>query len=274
MLVDSHCHLDFDDFEPDFDAVLDRAADAGVDTMVTICTQIAKFPRVRGIAERHKNIFCSVGVHPHSAEQEPHITAGQLIGLSSHPKVVGIGETGLDFFYDTSPRDIQEKLFRAHIAASRETSLPIIIHTREADADTIRILEEEYAVAPFPGLIHCFTASRELAERVLALNMYISLSGILTFKNAEDIRRTVKDVVPVERILVETDSPYLAPVPNRGKRNEPANTAHTASYLADMLGMDNDDFARQTTDNFYRLFWRAARFQNRSGQNPPPQGVT
>ncbi len=261
MLVDSHCHLDFDDFTLDFDDVLSRAADAGVDTMVTICTQIANFPRVRAIAEAHENIFCSVGVHPHSAEKEPHVSAQQLVGLSSHPKVVGIGETGLDFFYDKSPRDTQEALFRAHIAASRETGLPVIIHTRDADADTIRILEEEHRQASFPGLIHCFTATRELAERVLALGLYISLSGILTFKNAEDIRDTVRSVVPLDRMLVETDSPYLAPVPNRGKRNEPANTAHTAMYLADMLDMDHEAFAQQTTDNFHRLFWRVGRYQ-------------
>jgi len=271
MLVDSHCHLDFDDFEPDFGDVLNRAAEAGVDTMVTICTQIAKFPRVRGIAERNHNIFCSVGVHPHSAEKEPHVGVQQLVGLSNHPKVVGIGETGLDFYYDQSPRDTQETLFRAHIRAARETQLPIIVHTRDADTETIRILEEEYAQAPFPGLIHCFTASRELAQRVLALGFYISLSGILTFKNAQDIRDTVKAVVPLNRILVETDSPYLAPVPNRGKRNEPANTAHTAVYLADMLGIDHDEFAQQTTENFYRLFWRARVFQERWRQQATSQ---
>jgi TatD DNase family protein len=272
MLVDSHCHLDFDDFEPDFEDVLSRAAGAGVDTMVTICTQIAKFPRVRNIAERHKNIFCSVGVHPHSAEKEPHVSVQQLVGLSSHPKVVGIGETGLDFFYDKSPRDTQETLFRAHIAASRQTELPLIVHTRDADDDTLRILEEEYAHAPFPGLIHCFTATRELAERVLDLGFYISLSGILTFKNAEDIRATVKDLVPLNRILVETDAPYLAPVPNRGKRNEPANTAHTATYLAQMLGVDEAEFAHQTTENFYRLFWRARQYQSFIDQRQSDQG--
>ncbi len=257
MLIDSHCHLDFDDFSDDFDAMLERARDAGVAKMVTICTTIAKFPQVLAIAEAHDNIYCSVGVHPHSAEKEPDISAAQLIELAAHPKVVGIGETGLDFYYDKSPRDVQERLFRAHISAARETGLPIIVHTREADEDTLRILEDEHTKGAFPGLIHCFTASRELAERVLAIGFYISLSGILTFKNASDIRDTVCAVVPHDRILVETDAPYLAPIPNRGKRNEPAFTAHTANYVADMLGMDSDDFATRTTQNFHTLFNKA-----------------
>ncbi len=261
-LIDSHCHLDFEDFEGDFKDVLARAKTAGIQAMVTICTRVSNFPKVRAIAERHDNIFCSVGVHPHSAEKEPHVRAEQLIALSAHPKVVGIGETGLDFYYDQSPRDIQKLLFRQHIAASRDTGLPLIVHTRDADDETIRILEDEYhRVGPFPGLIHCFTASRELAERVINLGFYISLSGILTFKNAEGIRETVRDVVPVDRMLVETDSPYLAPVPNRGKRNEPAFTADTARYVADMLGMDEASFAQQTTANFCRLFSRFSKVQ-------------
>lgn len=254
MLIDSHCHLDFPEFAEDFDAVLARADEAGVAKMVTICTRIANFPGVSAIADAHDNIFCTVGVHPHSAESEPDITAATLINHANHPKVVGIGETGLDFFYDKSPRDIQERLFREHIAASRETGLPIIVHTRDADTDTIRILEEEYGNGAFPGLIHCFTASQQLAERVLDLGFYISLSGIVTFKNAADIRDTVKTVVPRDRILVETDAPYLAPMPNRGKRNEPAFTAHTAAYMADFLETDATEFAAQTTENFHRLF--------------------
>lgn len=254
MLIDSHCHLDFPEFEEDFSAVLARAKEAGIEKMVTICTRIANFPRVSAIADAHDNIFCSVGVHPHSAESEPDITAETLISHASHAKVVGIGETGLDFYYDKSPRGVQERLFREHIAAARETRLPIIIHTRDADIETIRILEEEYAKGAFPGLIHCFTASRELAERVLDLGFYISLSGIVTFKNAADIRDTVKAIVPHDRILVETDAPYLAPVPNRGKRNEPAFTAHTAAFMAEFLGLDPAAFAAQTTENFHRLF--------------------
>jgi len=258
MLIDSHCHLDFPEFEDDFDTMLARAEAAGIEQMVTICTQIANFPRVCAIAEAHDNIFCSVGVHPHSAEKEPDIDAKTLIELAEHPKVVGIGETGLDFFYDKSPRGVQETLFRQHIHAARETGLPIIIHTRDADDDTIRVLEDEHASGgAFPGLIHCFTASRELAERVLDLGLYISLSGIVTFKNAADIRETVKAVVPLDRILVETDAPYLAPVPNRGKRNEPAFTAHTAAYMADFLGKDHVTFAAATTENFNRLFTKA-----------------
>ncbi len=257
MLVDSHCHLDFPEFEEDFSDVLTRAKESGVEKMVTICTRIANFPRVSAIAESHDNIFCSVGVHPHSAESEPDITADILIKHADHAKVVGIGETGLDFYYDKSPRDVQERLFREHIAAARQTRLPIIIHTRDADDETIRILEEEYANGAFPGLIHCFTASRELAERVLDLGFYISLSGIVTFKNAADIRDTVESIVPIDRILVETDAPYLAPIPNRGKRNEPAFTAHTAAYIAEFLGLDISAFAAQTTENFHRLFAKA-----------------
>ncbi len=257
MLVDSHCHLDFPEFQDDFDAVLERAEQAGVGKMVTICTQVAKFPQVHAIASAHDNIYCSVGVHPHSAELEPEITADVLIGHAADEKVVGIGETGLDFFYDKSPRETQETLFREHIAAARETGLPLIVHTRDADNDTIRIMEEEHANGAFPGLIHCFTASRKLAERALDLGLYISLSGIVTFKNAEAIREVVETVVPMERILVETDAPYLAPVPKRGKRNEPAFTAHTAEYLAGLLKLNPDDFARQTTENFHRLFTKA-----------------
>lgn len=257
MLVDSHCHLDFPDFEEDFEAVLERAEYAGISKMVTICTQIAKFPKVHAIAKAHDNIYCSVGVHPHSAEIEPDITADILIEHATRNKVVGIGETGLDFFYDKSPRDIQERLFREHIAAARQTGLPLIVHTRDADNDTIRILEEEHANGAFPGLIHCFTASRKLAERVLELGLYISLSGIVTFKNAEAIRETIESVVPKDRMLVETDAPYLAPVPKRGKRNEPAFTAHTAEYVAKLLKMEPEAFYRQTTENFHRLFAKA-----------------
>lgn len=258
MLIDSHCHLDFPEFRDDFDDMLVRAGDAGIGKMVTICTRIANFPGVSAIAEAHDNIYCSVGVHPHSAESEPDVKAETLIELASHPKVVGIGETGLDFFYDKSPRAIQETLFREHIHAARVTNLPIIIHTRDADNDTIRVLEEEHAQdGPFPGLIHCFTASRKLAERVLDLGLYISLSGIMTFRNATEIRETVRAIVPLDRLLVETDAPYLAPVPKRGKRNEPAFTAHTAAYMADFLGHDQADFARATTENFHRLFTKA-----------------
>jgi TatD DNase family protein len=259
MLVDSHCHLDFDTFNEDFDAVLSRAAEAGVKTMLTIGTKLSKFPGVLAIAEAHENIFCSVGVHPHSAEDEPDTSVEQLLKLIEHPKVVGIGETGLDFYYDKSPRDIQETLFRKHIAASRETGLPLIIHARNADEDCMRILEDERTKGDFTGLLHCFTAGRELAERAVDMGLYISLSGIITFKTAADIAQIIKDVVPLDRILVETDAPYLAPVPYRGKRNEPAYTAHTAAFVANYLGVEYENFAAQTTENFFTLFTKATR---------------
>ncbi|MEQ8664167.1 MAG: TatD family hydrolase [Rhodospirillales bacterium] len=257
MLIDSHCHLDFPDFGDDFDEVLKRAREAGVGAMVTISTEIAKFPAVQAIAERHDNIFCSVGVHPHEAENDPGTTLDQLLGYASHPKVVGIGETGLDFYYEHSPREVQASLFRTHIAAARETGLPVIVHTRDADPETIDILRDEHAKGPFPGVIHCFTAGPELAQVALDAGLYISISGIVTFKKADEIRETVKSVVPMDRLLVETDSPYLAPVPKRGKRNEPAFTRHTADFLADMLGVAPDELEARTTENFKQLFAKA-----------------
>ena len=257
MLIDSHCHLDFPDFEEDFDGVLSRAAEAGIGAMVTISTEIAKFPAVRAIAERHDNIFCSVGVHPHEAEADPGTTLEQLLGYAEHPKVVGIGETGLDFYYEHSPREIQASLFRTHISAARETGLPVIVHTRDADPETIEILRDEHAKGAFPGVIHCFTAGPELAQAALDVGLYISISGIVTFKKADEIRETVKQHVPLDRLLVETDSPYLAPVPNRGKRNEPAFTRHTASFLAEMLDIAPEELETRTTANFKTLFAKA-----------------
>jgi TatD DNase family protein len=265
MLVDSHCHLDFDDFKDDFPEILTRAQQAGVQTMVSINTRISNFPELLAIAEAHEAIYCTVGVHPHSAEKEPETEPETLIALADHPKVIAIGETGLDFFYDKSPRDIQETLFRNHIAAARETGLPVIVHTRDADDDCMRILEDEQAKGAFTGLVHCFTAGPELAERALAMGFYISLSGIVTFKNASSITQTIKDLVPMDRILVETDAPYLAPMPHRGKRNEPAFTAHTAKFLASLLGVEYETFATETTNNFYRLFSKAQRVDKRTG---------
>lgn len=259
MLIDSHCHLDFPDFAEDFDAVLERAREAGIGAMVTISTQIAKFPQVLAIAEAHEHIFCSVGVHPHEAENDPGTTLDQLLGYTQHPKVVGIGETGLDFFYDHSPRDIQADLFRTHIAAARETGLPIIIHARDADDETIAILREEHAKGAFPGLIHCFTAGPALAEAAVELGLYISISGIVTFKKADELRNTIKTHAPVDRLLVETDSPYLAPVPKRGKRNEPSFTRHTADFLAEFLEMEPAELERCTTENFATLFSKAGK---------------
>ena len=204
--------------------------------MVTISTHLSKFPGVLAVAERFDNIFCSVGIHPHQAGTEKEVSVEELVELSQHHKVVGIGETGLDFFYEHSPRDIQERQFRTHIHAARETGLPLIVHTRDADTDTIRIMEEEHALGPFPGLIHCFSATQELAERMIAMGFYISFSGIVTFKKADELRDVAR-VIPAERILVETDSPYLAPIPQRGKRNEPAFTAFTAAKIAEVRGI-------------------------------------
>src|SRR6266850_1576532 len=228
MLVDSHCHLDFPDFAEERDAVIDRARAAGVGTMVTICTRLDEFPAVRAIAETDADIWCSVGVHPHEAADYAEITADDLAALAAHPRVIGIGETGLDFHYDHSPREVQERVFRTHIAAAQTSGLPLIIHAREADDGVARVLREERAP---PGVLHCFSSGRALAEAALDLGFYISISGIVTFKNAEELCAIVRDV-PLERLLVETDAPYLAPVPYRGRRNEPAYVATTAAAVA------------------------------------------
>lgn len=256
MLVDSHCHLDYPDFEDDLDEVLARAEDAGISHMLTICTQISKFEGVLALAEKYDHLFCSVGIHPHHAAEEPEVTADRLIDLAEHPKVVGFGETGLDFHYELSPRDVQERNFRAHITASREAGLPVIVHSRDADDDMARVLVDEHAKGAFPGLMHCFSSTPVLAEKALDIGFSISFSGIVTFKTADEVRETAKNV-PMERILVETDAPYLAPMPNRGKRNEPAYTALTAAQLADIKGLGADEFAKATTDNFFRLFTKA-----------------
>jgi len=257
MLVDSHCHLDFPDFADELDAVVARAGAAGVGCMVTICTRVREFERIAAVAERFDNVWCSVGLHPHDAAQEPELTAARLIELARHPKVVGIGETGLDFHYDQSPRDVQAEKFRAHIEAARVTGLPLIVHSRAADDETAEILREEMARGVFSGVMHCFSSGRGLADAAVELGLYISLSGILTFKKADDLRETAL-AMPLERLLVETDSPYLAPVPNRGKRNEPAFVAHTAARLAELRQLPAAELAATTTDNFFRLFRRAA----------------
>ena len=257
MLVDSHCHLDFPDFDNELDEVVARAGAAGVSHMLTICTHVTKFAQVRAVAGRFDNMWCTVGIHPHNAEAEPEVTAEQLIAYADDPKVVAFGETGLDFFYEHSPRARQERSFRAHIAAARETGLPIIIHTRDADDDMIRILREEGEQGAFPGVIHCFSSGPDVAATAVELGLYISISGIITFKKADDLRRTVRDV-PLDRLLVETDSPYLAPVPKRGKRNEPAFTAYTAAQLAELKDIDTPTLAQRTTENFFALFAKAA----------------
>jgi TatD DNase family protein len=256
MLIDTHCHLDFDDFATDRAAVLARAEAMGVKGMVTISTSLKTFPQVRAVAESAPQVFCTVGVHPHTAEAEQ-VDAATLIDLARHPKVVGIGETGLDYYYESSPRALQQANFRAHIVAAQATGLPLIVHARDADSDTMDLLEEAYQQQPFPGLIHCFTASRQLAERALAIGFSISISGIITFKTATSLRETVRDVVPPDRLLVETDAPYLAPIPHRGKRNEPAFVLHTAEAVAALKGLSVSDLARITTENARRIFHKA-----------------
>ena len=263
LLVDSHCHLDFPEFAEDIDGVLARAANAGIGMCVTICTRLSKFDQVLAVAERYDNVYCSVGVHPHEAETEGQRTADRLIELAAHPKVVGIGETGLDFYYDRSPRDRQAESFRAHIVAARETGLPLIVHSRDADTETADILADEMAKGAYPGVMHCFSSGRQLAEKAVELGMFISLSGIATFKTAEELRDIARDV-PLDRLLVETDAPFLAPVPYRGKRNEPAFVAETAGVVADLKGVSRDDLAVATTDNFFRLFTRADRARLRA----------
>lgn len=258
MLVDSHCHLDFDVFDEDRDETIQRARDAGVATMVTICTHVTRFERIRAIAESDANIWCTVGIHPHQAEEEPVVSVEDLVSRAAHPKVIGIGETGLDYYYDNSPRELQKTSFRTHIAAARETGLPLIVHTRDADDDMADILEDEMGKGAFPGVLHCFSSGRRLAERALDIGFYISLSGIVTFKNAQDLRDIAKDV-PVDRILVETDAPFLAPIPNRGKRNEPSFVADTAAKVAEIKNIDNDELSSTSTENFFRLFNKATR---------------
>ena len=254
MLVDSHCHLDFADFAAEREAVIVRARAAGVGTMLTISTRLDQFAGVRAIAESDDAIWCSVGAHPHEALDHAALLPDQLSALADHPKVVGIGETGLDFHYDLSPRDIQARVFRAHIAASRTTGLPLIVHAREADGEIAKILDEE---RPPPGVLHCFSSGRTLAEAALALGFYISISGIVTFKSADDLRAIVRDL-PLDRLLIETDSPYLAPVPYRGKRNEPAFVAATAAAVASLKGIEPEQLAAATSANFFRLFAKAA----------------
>jgi len=254
MLVDSHCHLDFSEFREEREAIITRARSAGVETMLTISTRLDEFQGVRAIAEAHDGIWCSVGAHPHEAKNHADLAPQELVALAAHSKVIGIGETGLDFHYGLSPRDVQERVFRAHIAAARETGLPLIVHAREADREVAHILDEE---RPPPGVMHCFSSGRALAEAALALGFYISISGIVTFRNAADLRAIVRDL-PLDRLLVETDAPYLAPVPYRGKRNEPAFIAATAAAVAELKGIELQHLAEMTSANFFRLFDKAS----------------
>lgn len=259
MLIDSHCHLDFEALADDIDGVLARAAAAGVDAMVTISTHVEKFSTYAGIAERYQNIWCSVGTHPHHADQELHITVDDLVRLSAHPRCIAIGEAGLDYFYDNAPREAQATGLRRHIAAARITGLPLVIHSRSADDDMAAILKEEAGQGAFPFLLHCFTAGESLARTALDLGGYISFSGIITFRNAEEIR-AVAGFVPADRYLVETDAPYLAPIPHRGQSNEPSFVRHTAEKLADVRGISLEQLGQETTANFYRLFSKASPF--------------
>jgi TatD DNase family protein len=253
MLIDSHCHLDFEALAGDLDGVLARAEAVGVTGMVTISTFVEKFSTYTAIAERYPNVWCSVGTHPHNADKELHIEVDELVRLSAHPRCVAIGEAGLDYFYDNAPRDAQAIGLRRHIAAARITGLPLVIHSRAADEDMAAILTEESGQGAFPFLLHCFTAGESLARTALALGGYISFSGIITFRNAEEIR-TVAKFVPADRYLVETDAPYLAPIPHRGESNEPSFVRYTAEKLAEVRGISLEQLAGETTGNFARLF--------------------
>ena len=258
VLVDSHCHLDFPDLAEERDAVVARARDAGVVRMVTISTKVKQFDTIRAIADAYDDIFCSVGTHPHHADTELDISADDLVRLAEGDKVVAIGEAGLDYFYDKAPREAQAEGFRRHIDAARRTGLPLVIHARDADDDMARILTEETGKGAFPFVLHCFSSGRALAETGIELGGYVSFSGILTFKNSQDIRDIARDM-PADRILIETDAPYLAPPPHRGKRNEPAYIANTAQVLADTRGVTIDAIGETTTTNFYRLFSKVPR---------------
>jgi TatD DNase family protein len=259
MLIDHHCHLDFPDFADDLDGVIGRAKAAGVGMLVSISTRIRRFAPLRAIAEAHGNVYCSVGTHPHYAHEELDIAVEEIVALARHPKVVAIGEAGLDYHYDNSPREAQAQGFRNHIAAARATGLPLVIHTRDADDDTAAILEEEIAKGAFPALLHCFTGGAELARRALDLGLYVSFSGIVTFKKSDALRE-IAGTVPLDRLLVETDAPYLAPGKYRGKkRNEPAYMVETAATLAKLKGVAPEELAKATTDNFFRLYGKAQR---------------
>ncbi len=255
-IVDSHCHLDFPDFSEELPEVIQRAVDQGVTRMVTICTKLENVANVRAIAEAHDPVFWAAGTHPMSAADEPMATAEDLVVLAKHPKFVGIGETGLDYHYTADSAEVQQVSLRMHIEAARQTGLPLIIHSREADDDMARILTEEHAKGAFSCVMHCFTSSAALAETALGLGFYLSMSGITAFPRSSDLR-DIFAAAPLDRILVETDSPYLAPPPYRGKRNEPAYTLHTAKRAAETFGLSEAEFFAQTTENFDRLFWKA-----------------
>lgn len=252
-IVDSHCHLDYDGLADNLPAMLQRCEASGVGLVLSISSRVKQFPRLLAIAEAHENVFCTVGTHPHNAHEELDVTTADLVRLAEHPKVVGIGEVGLDYHYDLAPMDAQMQGFRSHIAAARETGLPLVIHSREAEEDTARVLEEEMAKGAFKAVLHCFTSKQWLAERAVELGLMVSFSGILTYKNAEDLRVTAK-ALPADRLLVETDAPFLAPVPYRGKDNEPSYVVKTLEQLAAVRSVTPDEMAKITSDNFFRHF--------------------
>jgi TatD DNase family protein len=266
MLIDSHCHLDFPAFSGRLPEVLERARKAGVGRIVTISTHVGRFDTYRALAEAHADVFFSIGTHPHHAAEEPDIAAADIVALSRHPRCIAVGEAGLDYHYDRSPRDVQKRVFRTHIAAARDAELPLVIHARDADDDMIEILSDEWRRGRFDAVLHCFSSGARLAEVGVELGFYVSFSGIVTFKRSDELRR-IAAAVPPERLLVETDAPYLAPEPYRGKQNEPAYVAETARFLAGVVGMAPQEFARLTTANFYRLFVKAAAANRVTAEN-------
>ncbi len=262
MLVDSHCHLDFPDFDEDRDAVVARATDAGVGTLVTISTRVKRFAALKALTERYPRVFCSIGTHPHNAGEEPDVTTEDLVRIAGEDKVVAIGEAGLDYHYDHAPRDAQHRSFRRHIAAARIAQLPLVIHARDADDDIAATLTEETGQGAFPAILHCFASGPALARRGVELGAFVSFSGILTFKRSDELRAIAVEV-PLHRLLVETDAPYLAPMPHRGRRNEPAFVVETARILAEVKDISFEDLAAATTDNFFGLFKKVPRLAPR-----------
>ncbi|GAK32834.1 TatD-related deoxyribonuclease [Iodidimonas nitroreducens] len=262
MLVDSHCHLNYEGLAHDVDAVIERGRAAGIGTFLSINTKLREYDEIIALVDQYHDVFGTVGIHPHEAQAETGMGAADLIARTAHPRIIGLGETGLDYFYENAPRDHQIKSFKEHIAAARETGLPLVIHSRDAEADSFDILSAELEKGPFKAVIHCFTGSRNFMKQMVDLGFYISISGIVTFKKATDLQQTAK-AIPDDRLLVETDAPFLAPVPYRGKICEPAYVADTARFLANLRGIELEDLARQTTANFFRLFSKAT----------PPSGL-
>jgi TatD DNase family protein len=258
MLVDSHCHLDFPDFAGELDDIIARARAAGVGSLVTISTRIKQHAQVLAIAQRFPEVYCSLGTHPHYAHEELEFTVQDLTARADHPKIVAIGEAGLDYHYSLSTRETQQLAFRRHITAARQSGLPLVIHSRDADTDMMEILSDESRKGAFAAVLHCYTGGPDLARRAMALGLSISFTGILTFKNSEQLRLIARQLPP-DRILLETDAPYLAPVPHRGRRNEPAYVVETARVLAETRGVSLREITRQTTDNFFRLFAKVPR---------------